>query len=105
MSLNAFQILVIFFFAKKSSQNYRMMISGPKNRHYDSAYILGPEIFILRWFLAPKIVQIAQKTSLWPREPISPIQTVPGVGVDKEEDSGLTREELQEQEKLRYECL
>jgi uncharacterized protein YnzC (UPF0291/DUF896 family) len=28
-------------------------------------------------------------------------QSVPGVGGDKEEDSGLTREELQEQEKLR----
>ena len=37
--------------------HHRMMISGPRNRHYDSAYILGPEIFILRWFLAPEIVQ------------------------------------------------
>ena len=27
---------------------------------------------------------------------------MPGVGGDKEEDNGLTREELQEQEKLRY---
>ena len=34
-----------------------MMSSGPRNRQYDSAYILGPDIFILRWFLAPEIVQ------------------------------------------------
>ena len=26
--------------------HHRMMISGPRNCHYDSAYILGPEIFI-----------------------------------------------------------
>ena len=31
----------------------------------------------------------------------SPPQSVPGVGGDKEEDSGLTREEQQEQERLR----
>jgi len=30
---------------------------------------------------------------------------VPGVGGDKEEDNGLTREELQEQEKLRQESI
>ena len=29
-------------------------------------------------------------------------QSVPGVGGDKKEDEGLTREELQEQERLRY---
>ena len=29
-------------------------------------------------------------------------QSVPGVGGDKEEDSGLTREEQQEQERLRW---
>ena len=33
------------------------------------------------------------------------IQSVPGVGGDKEEDSGLTREEQQEQEKLRWDSL
>ena len=35
-----------------------MMISGPRNRHYDSAYILGPEIFDMRLFLAPEIVKL-----------------------------------------------
>ena len=29
------------------------------------------------------------------------LQSVPGVGGDKKEDEGLTREELQEQERLR----
>ena len=31
-----------------AKNHHRMMISGPRNGHYDSAYILGPEIFILR---------------------------------------------------------
>jgi len=37
--------------------------------------------------------------------PMGSMPSVPGVGGDKEEDSGLTREELQEQEKLRQESL
>ena len=32
-------------------------LSGPRNSHYDSADILGPEIFNMRWFLAPEIFQ------------------------------------------------
>ena len=34
-----------------------------------------------------------------------PLQSVPGVGGDKEEDSGLTREEQQEQERLRWDMV
>ena len=30
------------------------------------------------------------------------VQSVPGVGDDKKEDDGMTREEQQEQERLRY---
>eukprot|EP00090_Calanus_glacialis_P001029 TRINITY_DN10737_c0_g2_i2.p2 TRINITY_DN10737_c0_g2~~TRINITY_DN10737_c0_g2_i2.p2 ORF type:complete len:138 (+),score=78.67 TRINITY_DN10737_c0_g2_i2:57-470(+) len=37
--------------------------------------------------------------------PMGSMPSVPGVGGDKEEDSGLTREEQQEQEKLRQESL
>ena len=37
---------------------HRMMISCPRNRHDDSAYILGPDIFILGRFLAPEIVKM-----------------------------------------------
>ena len=34
-----------------------MIISGPRNRHNDSADILGPKLFNMRWFLALEIVQ------------------------------------------------
>ena len=40
-----------------SMRNHIMIISVPRNCHYDSADILGPEIFNMRWFLAQEIVQ------------------------------------------------
>ena len=47
-----------------------MMISGPRNRHYDSADILGPEIFNMRWFLSQEIVK-----KLWFMSPENFIMT------------------------------
>ena len=44
--------------------HHRKKIFGPRNRHYDSAYILDPEIFILRQFLAPEIVILGQFLAL-----------------------------------------